>query len=482
MNQSKNKVKNSNTPNWSIIIDETITQSREKIRDVLIKKYRLKKDNVLRTENDIYKFTIGYMKQLYSGVDFEKNVNTITNKFVLGLKTFPEFISWAVTSMRIPYYQTLGDTMGYYNGNWEFNYGDVNAGPDYVNKMIYEFISFGGINDINLENWIASDDTILYLATFRVLSEIDIINPDIQTFGEKLKKEYLAVRPQIMDRHPGATTISSLEKQEHIKWDELQYDSSAKGNGSVMRCGCIGIFFPGKINRSKLVYLAMEASRITHNSTIANLGSVTAALFTAYGLEKISVNLWPGKLIRLLKSDLIDLYMKKEHPTEYPLYVRDKITYIGQWEKYIRIRFNGTNIRGDQKWMKNPVLRYKYLSENFSKGCQIPGGCADDCIIMAYDALLESENIFEKIVVYSILHPGDSDTVGSVALSWYGARYHTMRNEILFEDRFDNLEFSNQIYDIDEKITSKLIKTFYHDIYLSTAYNYLNNKISTKIR
>ncbi len=482
MSQNKKKAKKSDILDWNVVIDKTINQSRKEIFETLIKKYRFKKDNALVVENDVYKSTIGYMKQLYCGVDFEKYVNLQNNNKNIEFKAFPEFISWVSTSMRIPYYQTLGDTLGYYNGNWEFNYGDVNVGPDYVNNMIYEFISFGGINDINLENWIASDDTILYLATFRVLSETDIVDPDVQTFGEMLKKEYLKVRPQIMNRHPGVTTISSLEKQENIKWNELQYDSSAKGNGSAMRCGCIGIFFPGKINRSKLVYLAMEASRITHNSTVANLGSVTAALFTAYGLEKISVNLWPGKLIRLLKSDLIDSYMKKNHPTEYSSYFRDKIIYIGQWEKYIRIRFNGTNVRGDQKWMNNPVLRYKYLSENFSKGCGIPGGCADDCVIMAYDALLESGYVFEKIVVYSILHPGDSDTVGSVALSWYGARYHTMRNEILFEDKFDNLEFSDQIYDIDEKIIPKLIKTFYHDIYLSAAYKYLNNKISAKIK
>ena len=420
--------------------------------------------NTLELEFDQYK---------YETVEHEKDLTNI-NKCTI-MTDYPDFMSWISITTNVPNYQSFGDTLGYYNGNWEFNYGNVREGPDYVNELIYDFIALGGINDIDLTNWRASDDTILYLATFKVLARMK--NYDIDKFGEQLRLEYLDAKPLITNRHPGQTIEDALNKQENIQWNKLQYDSSAKGNGSVMRCGCIGIFYPGRHNREKLIALAIESSRITHNSTIANLGSVVAALFTAYGLEKIPVNHWPHKLVKLLKSDKIDAYMKSSRPDDYSMYVRERGRFIGQWDKYIDKRFSGLNVRTDQRWMRNPVLRYKDLSENFSKNCDTPGACADDCVIMAYDALLEAGNVFEKVVVYSILHPGDSDTVGSVALSWYGALYHTTKHELFLEDRFDELEFHDSINKTCLSIIPKLAEIYYRDIYLNTAEKYIRTMV-----
>ena len=72
----------------------------------------------------------------------------------------------------------------------------------------------------------------------------------------------------------------------------------------------------------------------------------------------------------------------------------------------------------------NPVERIKYLADNYSRGdIKHPGARADDSVIIAYDSLLASDGNFEKLIVYSILHHGDSDTVGSIAGSWYGTYY-----------------------------------------------------------
>ena len=69
---------------------------------------------------------------------------------------------------------------------------------------------------------------------------------DLQTFGEKLRDAYLETRPLLENRDPGQTTMSSLKIQENIKWDQLPYNSGSIANGSAMRSGCIGIFYPGK--------------------------------------------------------------------------------------------------------------------------------------------------------------------------------------------------------------------------------------------
>ena len=44
-------------------------------------------------------------------------------------------------------------------------------------------------------------------------------------------------------------------------------------------------------------------------------------------------------------------------------------------------------------------------------------------MIMAYDALIDCDGLWEKLVFYSMLHPGDSDTVGAIAGGLYGIVY-----------------------------------------------------------
>lgn len=474
-NDNKNNDDNnvdSNIDQLVNVAEKYLVKARQKILDILVNEYKFAENDAKRTEESIYISTRLAMREKYA----YKEKYAYGDKYSLSenenydLIHFPDFIAWYQTALNVPYYHSLGDTIGYKNADWEFNNGEINAPPEYTNELIYQFISLGGVNDLDITNWLSSDDTILYLATMDVLTDKF---ENIDQFGEKIREAYLKAEPMIMSRHPGVTTINSLETQKNIEWNKLPYNGRAIGNGSAMRSGCIGIFFPGEHNRKKLISLAVESSRITHNSTIAILGSVVAALFTAYALEKVPINRWPHKLLKLLKSDLIDQYMQKSRPNEYPMYQRDKILYTGQWQKYIDLFFNGLTPRTDKRFMQNAVLRYKYLADNFSKGCDIPGSCGDDTLIMAYHALLQSDGTFEKIIVYSILHPGDSDTVGSIALGWFGAYYHSPRNEMLIGYRFDELEFHDKLYDLFEQNVTRMAKVYYYDIYLNVAKKYL---------
>lgn len=476
---SKNKTNKKNSNNETIkIIEKTLGRSREKILDELLRSRKFTKQDAINIEKQIDSYTRSTMMKTFGDnyVDFEA-INKIGEfkQYTTVLHDYRDFENWAWIALTIPFYQSLGDTIGYNNSKWEFNNGEPDAGPEYTNDLLYEFISLGGINDLSIKNWLASDDTILYMATLEILLD-PTFDPNPNVFGEKLRIAYINSKSLIKNRHPGDRTMESLEAQENIEWNQLIYNSKAIGNGSVMRCGCIGIFFPGEHNRKKLISLAVESSRITHNSAVAILGSVTSALFTAYSLERVPINLWPHKLLELLKSDLIDKYMETSRPKEYPLYMRDKILYVGQWQKYVDFRFSGIKPRMDIRVMNHLVLRYKYLSENYSKGCDTPGGCADDCLIMAYDSLLQSEGNFEKVVIYSILHPGDSDTVGSVALSWFGGYYHTMREDILFGHYFEELEFYDKLYSFVEEGKYNMLDIYYSDIYLNIARKYLEER------
>jgi ADP-ribosyl-[dinitrogen reductase] hydrolase len=44
-------------------------------------------------------------------------------------------------------------------------------------------------------------------------------------------------------------------------------------------------------------------------------------------------------------------------------------------------------------------------------------------MIMAYDALIDCDGLWEKLIFYAMLHPGDSDTVGAIAGGLYGILY-----------------------------------------------------------
>lgn len=380
-----------------------------------------------------------------------------------------DFHHWALMIYYIPFYQSLGDTIGYRNGLWEFK--DKNLGPEYAYEMLSEFISLGGINGLSIVNWLASDDTIMYIKTYDIACKKI---KDVDDFGTKCQKTYLASIDILKNRAPGITTIRSLQIQENIKWDKLHYDSTAIGAGSAMRTGCIGIYYPGSPNRKRLIALATENSRITHNSAMAILGSITTALFTAYAIEKIPISYWPHKLIRFIKGKKIDTYLMKSRPAEYNLYVRDRGLFLGQWEKYVSFRFAGLVPRTDLRFMNNPVQRIKYLSENFSKGNEnFPGSKADDVGIIAYDALLESGDNLEKLLVYSILHNGDSDTVGSVAFSWFGAYHFSYKNGELALARFEQLEFAKSIRMLFINGFNKLVKVYYHDLYVNFARKFI---------
>ena len=395
----------------------------------------------------------------------QKFTSASTSILAVDEKADPEYFRhWARMIYYIPFYQSLGDTIGYRNGLWEFKGQGI--GPEYAYEMLSEFISLGGINGLSIVNWLASDDTIMYAQTYTVLT---LKLKTLEDFGIKFRESYLRIMDQLKNRAPGVITMRSLQIQQNIKWDQLHYDSTAIGAGSAMRTGCIGIIYPGSFNRRKLIALATINSRITHNSAVAILGSITTALFTAYAIERVPIAHWPHKLIRFIKGKKIDAFLSESKPAEYELYKKDRILFLGQWEKYVSFRS-----RTDIRFMNNPVQRIKYLSENFSKGNEnFPGSKADDVGIIAYDSVLESGDNLEKLLVYSILHHGDSDTVGSVAFSWFGAYYFSYQNESLALARFHQLEFGSEISEIDKRATQKLIKVYFHDLCVHFARKFI---------
>lgn len=348
--------------------------------------------------------------------------------------------NWSFILSVVPTFQSLGDTIGYRNGIWEFNDGN-NPKPEYLKEMINQFFDVGGLYEMNISGWRASDDTIMYLDTLEVAIEstkMAVETPeadwDISWFGEKLKQAYLKSMPDLSNRDPGRATMEALEIQKSIGWDKLPYRADNHGNGSVMRVGSIGLLF------SPTNYSFLEAviacSIITHNSTIAVLGCLTMALFVSYAAARTPIGKWIPKMLAFISGKIIkEFYMKMTSVTS-DQYDQGFILYKGVWEEYYRKCFISDQII-EKNWTKDLTKRYEFLVSNFSKGCETPGGCAYDCLIMAYDSLIRCSGSYEKLVALSILHPGDSDTIGSVASQLY----------VLYYDAYLPLQFAAYLSD-----------------------------------
>jgi ADP-ribosylarginine hydrolase len=347
----------------------------------------------------------------------------------------------------------VGDTIGFKNGKWEFNENKSKVSDGYSMELIFKFIALGGINDIDLSGWIVSDDTILHIATASALLEE---NKDVNKFGALVAQKYIKYVLKHERDKPGRAfgfaTIAMIRKiyEKEVKWNEIPYDFSLGGSGAAMRTHCIGLHFNGEKNRDKLISFSIEASRVTHNSAVGYLGGLCSALFTAYAIEKVPIKEWPFKLMELLQKDgLVEKYLKKTRG--FKDYEKDKYAFINKWMRYINDRFESKEPVYPKSFI-NPTFRSYYYRSNFSKyrgKLNLPGSGGDDSVILAYDTLLESKGVWEKIVFFSMLHVGDSDTTGCIAGAWYGAVYGIKG---VPKSNYKYLEMKDKLIKIGEKI------------------------------
>jgi ADP-ribosylglycohydrolase len=369
----------------------------------------------------------------------------------------------------------LGDTIGFKNGEWEFKQG----GYDRTLEKLYEFIDLGGINNISLKDWRISDDTILHIKTaLSILQDFDNINK----LGNIFKKNYLDALKQFEKegfeyRYPGLTTLKSLiQLRKGDEWNSTPYDIYSGGAGASMRNLCIGLAFFGEENRYKLIQISIESSRVTHNSVIGYLGGMTSALFTALAVEGKPVNEWPFILLNLFQTGVVHKYIKASERDE-DSYLKDYHIFIDKWHRYVEDKFDDNKQPIKRKSNRNLVYRGKYYNETFGyklyrkneedefeKNDQdlrkfhepgFIGSGGDDSVIIAYDCLIDAEKVWEKLVIYSMLHIGDTDTTGAIAGGFYGVLYGF--NDVPAH-LLDFLEYKKELTDIGKKLFNKFYK------------------------
>lgn len=363
-----------------------------------------------------------------------KNNNTIEDKFIASLILY-----------------SLGDTIGFKNGIWASKYNKKVVTLNVIHELLYEFIYLGGINGINLDGWTVSINTLGMMATAYSLLESDnyieemrkIYKGLIYYVGQEATKEkiFRGLTPYLYD------TLVKLEEKD-IDQSKEPFDIHSIDNSCSIRTLPIGLAFHGEPNRSKLIDLSINCGLITNNSPIGFLGGLTTALFGALSIEKKNINEWPFILLDILKSESVSKYINDE--TEYHY---DK--FIQNWEKYIDLKFKGDEII-KIKSNTNILYRSKFYYDNFTddKTSFSIGHSGYSSVIMAYDCLVDCSGNWEKLIIYSALHFGDTHSVAAITGGLYGAYYgwgDVPNNNLKY------LEFRETIYELSKNLYKRYI-------------------------
>lgn len=333
----------------------------------------------------------------------------------------------------------VGDTIGFKNNEWEFNLYDSEVTKN-INKLLGitkgtdnnlgnyyrydQFIYLGGYSSINLKGWVVSDDTVLHNAvakTFLEEKKEDIIYRIFINLYESYKTQ--RITKDGIDRAFGNTTMKKLrelfvnvpvrEKKE-IKLSDVPFDEKGGGCGASMRTMCLGLVYNKKKDLDKLINVSIMSSMITHRHPIGYYGGMVSALFTSFAIQNIPVEDWIIKLLNIFKSNKI-----------VKMFGNEKVS-VDAWRDYHKLSYDEKGkLKFFPEW-KYSVYRYEVMQQlitnKYNKSDWL-GSSGIDSVIYAYDCLLYCGGSFERLIYYSALHVGDSDSTAMIACSWYGAIY-----------------------------------------------------------
>ena len=164
---------------------------------------------------------------------------------------------------------------------------------------------------------------------------------------------------------------------------------------------------------------------------------------------------------------LINIFEKSGIINEYKENINTILNYFRLYEEnYLRFYPDIKNYNSKFSDLINdfsPQVNDKYKFD-YSKA----GGNGIDSIIIAYDALLSSiviksakisledkntyEWSFEKCLIYSCFHVGDSDTIGTIACGWYGLLFGIPKNFDNYKKIVNFKKFSIYISQIKKNI------------------------------
>lgn len=341
-------------------------------------------------------------------------------------------------------------------------------------------------NEKGEQRWVISDDTILHFLAAKTLSRLLRKDPKISINKaiSRLAKEHVEVLrfevegPRKNQRCFGQSTRKTyhLIKDDPENWKKyIIYNPEATGNGAAMRSMIYGFFYPGEHNRSKLIAACLNSGFLSNPSIRGTFGALTTAALTSFALENIPVSQWIPRLFAVFEQAREYLKGQSEQPDLPPAYRQlladclqgDSIDkWILSWQDYHEILSQSKSVipfslAFPQSYADRDRL-HKSIHEKIA-GVTRPswmaiGDSGDTAVMLAFQGLLagirklmdasgltedtgesltpdqlrdllqklpneRQEQIVDEIVKFTVLHGGDNDSTGGIALSLYGTLF-----------------------------------------------------------
>eukprot|EP00931_Biecheleriopsis_adriatica_P100957 TRINITY_DN76190_c0_g1_i1.p1 TRINITY_DN76190_c0_g1~~TRINITY_DN76190_c0_g1_i1.p1 ORF type:complete len:400 (-),score=61.29 TRINITY_DN76190_c0_g1_i1:103-1185(-) len=323
--------------------------------------------------------------------------------------------------------------MGYKKGDWEFC-----ASTTKILRDVHDMTDGKGILALDCSHWMVSDDTVEHLATAEGLikglsgnKSATRISPDL--LMPSVAKHSKAATADFTARAPGKSEQKGLKllDADGKNWTAKPFDSLAVGCGAAMRTACIGLVF--RSDMPSLVGMAVETSRLTKTHPTGYLGGVCAAVFVAFALQGLPVELWGPRFL----DDILPLV--KAHINQAGRHLSENAAafsagdFEAKWEWYLQQRGLRSNLAFPSVY--GPSERDSFYAAcacmpGVNPSGKNPGSKGYDSVLIAYDALLWVETNcasgperWEELCYRAVLHRGDNDSTGSIAAAWYGAMH-----------------------------------------------------------
>jgi hypothetical protein len=323
-----------------------------------------------------------------------------------------------------------------------------------INEFTSRFISLGGVNNINIKNWLLTVNPLYQNSITKSLLNYD--NKFDDNFYLNVKNNLISVHNNLVKEEKEKKILRIFDPITELSIENFLKDKDDRhGHSKKMSCHiqpstrtlCIGIAFFSDNDKDKLIESSINICKITHNNVISYLCGLTTAYFASLAIKKVSIETWIFKLIELLESQNVKKYINEKDKYEHDNYN----LYIKQWKIYLKRRFiNGNPI--NKKIFKNLQYRFSYHFNNFYKRGQemsIVG-----LIILSYDSLLLCNGLWEPLLFYNMTIIEEVECISAISSSLYGLIYGTSN---VPDNMLQNIENKDEF----KKMGSEMYKRFF---------------------